>query len=168
MPLSPLTLGYFVGPTEWNDMVTLLNACETALANDGARVTRGSAQSLNDDTITPVAFTAESWKTGTVTHSTVTTNTRVIIGTTGKYAVRGFAAFAADDDGIRQAFFKVNGATSYPSHVIDAPAGAVSISIGDEIALSASDYIELHVYQNSGGALNLTDCFLAVRRIPGS
>ena len=121
----------------------------------GATVTRATAQSISNGTWTNVLFGSELLKTG-VTHSNVTNSERLTIVTTGKYFVFYTAIFAANATGIRRADVMLNGSTSFGLYsAAPGSADGTTLTLGTVYSLTASDYITLEVYQNSGGALNL-------------
>lgn len=119
------------------------------------RATRTTNQSITTDTWTAVAFDGETWDTGSL-HSTVTNNSRITVPVAGKYVVQGLAMFAGGSTGTaRYIALALNG-----SRILQAQADAPDTNnyarnIGDILNLAANDYLELHVYQATGGNLNV-------------
>ena len=118
---------------------------------------RKSATTTSINNATDTAFTCdvEDWDTDGF-HSTTTNTARITIpaGKGGKYLVEGKLSFANNSSGLRYAtiykngspvgnfaFSAINATSNYPFNVI--------------MNLVATDYIELYVYQTSGGALNV-------------
>jgi hypothetical protein len=115
------------------------------------------AQALVNNTLTAITFGGVSidrgswWSAGSPARLTCPT------GGDGVYAIVGQVSFAANATGSRQAFIRTNGAT-IQSRSIQVSAGATYgsavLTSVQPIILSATDYVELMVLQDSGGALN--------------
>ena len=123
----------------------------------GCKVTSATNQSIANATAVYINFASETFDTDGF-HSNVTNNTRITIptGKSGYYEIYGVAVFADATNG-RQMWFLKNGATPQLAKMIfPAPSG---YDIGPYLAtveyLTAGDYIEMGVYQVSGGALNV-------------
>jgi hypothetical protein len=140
---EPQTLGDF-GPAALNTMraKTYLTAATTSVANT---------------TETSISWTAEAWDVGNL-HDLATNPTRFTVptGGDGLYFVEGQVQFAANATGIRSVRIYVNGAivarNDYPAGTTD----GLSFQVTAVLALIAADYVEVKVYQSSGGALNMT------------
>jgi hypothetical protein len=119
-------------------------------------VTRSSVQSIGDNADAAVEFTTEvagdpwgMWDAGA--------STRLVAPLDGWYVVTGFASFAANATGVRavrvrkggSAFLASDRRTAFASFDND-----MSVVVGP-VELAAAEYVELLVFQNSGGALNL-------------
>lgn len=88
-------------------------------------------------------------------HSTSSNTSRITIIEAGRYTFTGTASFGSDADGIRRLTFRVNGTTEYDMLSIHAAsANGMILSASRTITLAVSDYVELTVYQSSGGALD--------------
>lgn len=88
-------------------------------------------------------------------HSTSVNNSRYTSQTAGYYLVSGAVAFVSNGTGKRELTILVNGATeTYPSSIPGLAAGFTGLTTSGRIYLAVSDYVELYVWQNSGGALN--------------
>lgn len=144
------------------------SSCQTnidgTLAVDGlmtghvpyCRVNKTAVQSLANNTIVPITFTAETeddrgW------HSNVTNPSRIIPDLPGRYLVIGNLTFAANATGDRRGYILKNGATSgrwsrdFPSGAVQVQTTVVGIV---DITSPGTDYIEIGGLQTSGGALD--------------
>jgi hypothetical protein len=90
-------------------------------------------------------------------HDTSTNPSRITIpsGGDGVYLVVATASWAAETAGTRYVQIYKNGATSLKAAEIDAPAAACSQQVMWFGSLVATDYVQLRVAQDSGGAINL-------------
>jgi hypothetical protein len=113
-------------------------------------------------TLTPVSFTAADIYDTMAAHSPSVNPERFTITTAGWYLVFGFAKFAANATGSRELYvrFTRSAVTTY-FQVADARPGQaaqpIQISLAAPFDLQASDYLEMVVYQSSGGGLILQD-----------
>jgi hypothetical protein len=127
------------------------------LKHVGAHVTHDTNQSVNNTTFTVLAFATERWDTNTF-HDTVTNNSRLTIptGKTGKYIVSAGIEWAVSSVGERFIGIRKNGTTflrivtQTPTTVSD-----MRMMVSAIVSLAATDYIEVLVWQNTGGALNV-------------
>lgn len=124
-----------------------------------ANLRQAVAQSIPNNVFTSLTFDSEDFDVLSL-HDTVVNNSRCIIpaGWGGKYRLSG--GYCADVNGTnaRGSAWAKNGAQINGSQTM---MQAVATLVGTNIAartiivqLVAGDYIELQVYQNSGGALN--------------
>lgn len=115
------------------------------------------AQSIPNNTNTAVLLDAEDIDNDGM-HSTITNTSRLTAATTGRYAVGGGGTFASNTTGVRLASYAVNGTEVPGTRVIAAPVGSsTQTDMADRamsVFLNAGDYLEMLLYQNSGGALN--------------
>ena len=120
-----------------------------------ARVYNNAAISINNDTATALTFNSERWDTDEI-HSTVTDTGRLTCKTAGIYTLNGHVAFAGNSTGNRYILIQLNGSTNLAIHR-HAPgtSGESRMSISTVYSLAVNDYVELLVWQNSGGALNV-------------
>jgi len=129
----------------------------------GCRVYRNSAQSISNNSSTAITFDTELFDTDAF-HDTGSNTSRITIpsGLDGKYRFSWHAMFAASNTtGLRLAFLRLNGVDD--THNVPGSRNNLNpISASLEahgtgsciVDLVATDYIELFVYQNSGGAVN--------------
>lgn len=109
-------------------------------------------------TTTALTFDSERYDTGGC-HSTVTNTGRITVptGGGGKWRFSANVVFAANATGYRQLGIRINGTTNIAYVSLPAVNGDVTIlNVSCEYAMSAGDYAEVLVYQNSGGNLNVT------------
>lgn len=149
-----ITTGELVTPTtmnnEWGGNVSFL-------ANPPAcRVYNNAAQSVASATFTALAFNSERFDTDNM-HDTVTNNSRITINTAGLYVVTGHVEWAANTTSERIVEFLVNGTNevAVQRQSANTTGGAHLFSITTMLKLAATDYIQLRVYQATGGALNV-------------
>jgi hypothetical protein len=122
-----------------------------------ARVYNSANISITNNTVTALTFDSERWDNGDL-HSTSANTSRLTAPITGLYEIGGCVRIAANATGIRSAMIRLNGTTDIASITEPTPsAGAASdFNPSTPYQLAAGDYVELTVYQNSGGALNVT------------
>lgn len=113
-----------------------------------------------------VPFDTETYDTDSM-HDLVTNTSRVTAQTPGRYEITAVVSFAGNATGDRRAQIRQNaagaiGGGTQVSQLAAHPA-AVGASVlttvelpARDIYLNAGDYVELFVWQNSGGALALT------------
>ena len=95
-------------------------------------------------------------------HDTATNNSRIYVRTSGKYEINGQLQIALNATGYRSVQVRLNaagsgtGGTQLAVNTVDASSAAlVSLPIPTvEYDLTAGDYVEMFVQQNSGGSLN--------------
>jgi len=117
---------------------------------------KAAAQSIPNATWTAVTFSDEAWDTNSF-HSTVTNTSRITIpaGLAGKYEFNARGFFAPNATGIRYISLYLNG-VSVRINYFPASANDFHLEITSKLNLVATDYIELYVYQSSGGNLNFS------------
>jgi hypothetical protein len=119
------------------------------------RVTRDAAQTIGNNADAAVQFNTEEagdpWGMWDATNST-----RLVAPLDGWYMVTGFAAFVANATGVRAVRVRKNGSTVLVSDRRTSYASfdnELSIAVGP-VELAATEYLELMVFQNSGGNLD--------------
>lgn len=135
------------------------NDATKALRGDGqwtavptARARNTVAQSVPNNAFTNVTgFNTTDWNQG----CTVQTD-RIIVPTAGVYLVRAHVSWASNVTGFRETYILVDGGiAAYNQQVATAfQAGAVHLPAVGLVLCNANSYIQIQVYQNSGGALN--------------
>lgn len=124
----------------------------------GARVTKSAVQSLSNDTDTISTFNTETFDVDGY-HDNSVNNSRLTIptGKTGYFLIVAQNTWAANTTGTRNMRIKKNGSTYIAAS--ESPANVSSFNKADTISsiayLVATDYVEVEVYQNSGGSLNV-------------
>jgi hypothetical protein len=127
----------------------------------GCLLSRGTAQSINDSTMTAISWSTETYDTYAFAEQ-VTNPTRITIpdGVT-RVQLFGGARFDANATGIRSITPYKNGAAAFagrPSPLASAGDDATTHTlnfVSPVLGVTAGDYFELMAYQTSGGALNV-------------
>lgn len=124
----------------------------------GAKVYRTAAQSLVNNTVTAINWTAEDFDTDTL-HDNATSNTRLTVpaGMGGKWVAVAQLKYAANGTGVRQIRFHVNGSYKAYTQVSPLASDPTVFSAVAPLTLAAADYVECCGYQNSGGSLDVAD-----------
>ena len=112
-----------------------------------SHATSGSWQALT--------FNSERYDNDSI-HSTSSDTQKLVCRSPGVYAITGHVLFDANATGVRGIEIRVSG-TSIAQQLQTAISASFwyPLSIGTQYKLAVDDYVELRVYQNSGGALNL-------------
>jgi hypothetical protein len=117
-------------------------------------------QTISNATVTTVPFGAENFDSDGF-HDNATNNSRITIptGKGGKYLVVAQSAFAANLTGFRQTRILKNGTAVQISVANNNASNTVDLqnNISYILSLAAADYIEMAVYQSSGGNLTLSN-----------
>lgn len=126
---------------------------------------RSTDKTINNNSWTVIDLDAEyvdSVAAGlTAMHDTSTNNSRIYARITGTYLALGLVAFAANSTGVRGAAIGKNCAGSYSAaSILDVESKVVhsydlNIKAAAVVELSAGDYVEMFVWQNSGSGLAL-------------
>jgi hypothetical protein len=131
-----------------------LQKASTAGSFVGARAYNNGTQSVNDSTATALTLDSEEFDTDGF-HSTSSNTSRMTIpsGKAGKYLIRGHTSVNANATGDRIIVLRKNGADVTGSgNSITASAQIIRQEVVAIVDLVAADYIELFVFQGSGGA----------------
>lgn len=123
----------------------------------GCQLWKSNNQSINNATYTAITFDSENFDTDGF-HSTVTNTSRITIpaGLGGKYLITFTAGYAASATGIRGSALYKNGSQTHIMFQVSASSAADHFFAGSQIMnLTAGDYVEIFLYQNSGGALDV-------------
>ena len=131
-----------------------------------ARVYNNADIEIANETTTALTFNTERWDNNTI-HSTSSNTGRLTCRTAGLYYIYGHVSFASSTDTIsstdtdtraRSCAIRLNGTTSLAS-VGTSPIASgtlqTSYSVSTTYSLAVDNYLELVVYQNSGGALDI-------------
>ena len=121
----------------------------------GCRLTKSADQTISNATFTAISFNGEDFDTDGF-HDNVTNNTRITIpsGKGGKYLFTVSGYFADNATGTRTTALYKNGSLIPKARCIWRREG---LAISAVLSLVATDYIELFVYQDSGGNLDVND-----------
>jgi len=123
----------------------------------GCQLWKSANQAINNATYTAITFDSENFDTDAY-HSTSSNTSRITIpsGLGGKYMMVFTAGFAASATGIRGAALYKNGVQTHIMFQISASSAADTFIAGSQIMnLTAADYVELFLYQSSGGPLDV-------------
>lgn len=150
-------------PAAWGDLVRddvvwLAGDSGSGNGKPMCRVYYLSNSSIATATFTAISFLSERYDVGGC-HSTASNQSRLTVptGGDGVYHIGGNATFAANATGIRELRIRLNGSTyiAVQSDTTVSASGDHSMNVSCEYKLVAADYVELVVYQTSGGLLNV-------------
>jgi hypothetical protein len=112
--------------------------------------------SIANNSETVLTFDSERWDTNSL-HSTASNTSRLTAPIDGVYAISVNLEFDTNNTGNRYFVVKLNGATYLAAPAINATGGGLNtgMSFVRQYKLTAGDYIEVYVFQNSGGSLNI-------------
>lgn len=123
-----------------------------------SRITATAAQSLTNNTLTKITFNTASSTPTTDSYDPQgwfdNANDRIVIGQDGFYNITANVGFAANATSRRLVQIFVNGSDRGSVQVTASAAGSTLLSVSTNIYLVATDYVEVHALQQSGGALN--------------
>lgn len=120
------------------------------------RVYNSGVQSLSDGGLVALTFDSERYDTDSL-HDTSVGNTKLTASVSGNYYIFANVAFANNSDapGLREATVRLGGTTYILDTTLARLAGQpTTINISGTYYLSAGQYIECVVWQNSGAPLN--------------
>jgi hypothetical protein len=123
----------------------------------GCYIYKSASQTISTSTVTAVSFNTESFDTDSM-HDNVTDNTRITIpaGKAGKYQVNSTILFANNTTGLRRIELWLNGSLfQQDSMAVSSNDGRAFMTIASVLNLAAADYIEIYVFQSSGGNLDV-------------
>lgn len=123
----------------------------------GCRAYNSANISIGNASTTFITLNSERYDTDNI-HSTSVNTGRLTVPYAGKWLITCAVSFAANGTGTRGIQIWVNSGTCIATTFVAAAPGGVlttDITAATIYTLSANDYLELGVYQNSGGALNL-------------
>lgn len=128
---------------------------QAAITPPSARVYHNAAQSIPNATLAALSFNSERFDTDSI-HSTSSNTSRLTCNTAGLYLITGAVAFDANAAGIRSLRVRLNGATYLANQQVNASGGGLDsmLTVSTLYQMAAGDYVEMVVYQNSGGSLN--------------
>lgn len=155
------TAGEKITAAKLLDITNAINFLANPIACHAYRL---AAFNVPNNAFTVVSLDAEDYDNAgagqPAMHSTSTDPTRIVIQETGRYLVQAAGGFASNATGVRGIQVRLNAAGSaaggvplFTSHVV--PPTGVSTFISDlrAVGLTAGDYVELFLFQSSGGSL---------------
>lgn len=111
--------------------------------------------SINNGAVTTLTLDSEDFDTDNM-HSTVSNTSRLTCNTAGVYQITANVNFASNSGGERLLILLLNGTTSIARTRESADAtGETDMNLARLYRLAVGDYVEVQVYQSSGGALNV-------------
>ena len=119
-----------------------------------ARVYNNANISINNNTTTALTFNSERWDTDNI-HSTSTNTGRLTCKTAGVYNISASVQFESNATGTRAITILLGGTTVIGSDQRLAANVATTCNLSIDYVFAVNDYVEVQVYQNSGGALNV-------------
>ena len=141
-----------VAPAAWGDTV---RDCLEFLIDRPQFVARHSGtQNVNTSSNKSLLADTEELDTDSM-HSTSSNTGRGTVNTAGKYRVSAILEWDSDATGRREVYFLVNGATAHVVGVASAVSGGTQ-NVSKVLTLAATDYVEVRVWQNSGGTRTVT------------
>lgn len=123
-------------------------------SSPAARAYHNANQSIPDATDTVVALNSERFDTDTI-HDLAVNNSRLTCKTAGKYLIMGNVFWAGSATGSRFLRVRLNGTTLIAEIRNSSSAGGDSQIAPTLYDLAVNDYVEMVVYQSSGGALDV-------------
>lgn len=144
------------------DDIRDLDSRVSGIVASACRVSRNTNQSIPNDTWTVVTFNVEEidiggWYPGSGNVATVPTSEVPAGASTILLDFAASATFTSNGTGSRGARITVNGSNIGGITVGALSGDTTTVPVPGELAeVAAADTIQLEVYQNSGGALNLT------------
>lgn len=136
-----------VAPASWGD--TVRDDLEFLVDRPGCAVYNSTTQNVSTSSNTTLTADSELYDLDSM-HSTVTNTSRITATTAGKYRIGALVEWDSDATGRREVYLLVNGSTVHTLTIGNAVAGMTQN--GTKIlTLSAGDYVEVRVWQNSGG-----------------
>ena len=139
-----------------------------AMKNTPSFAASVSSQSISNDTDTKLAFDTVVWDTDSAFASNKFT---VPSGQGGKYYLQAHTQIPGIDDGeLGQIYFFINGSHDQLATVRVYSSGLDQIFrmiTAYTVQLNAGDYVEVYVYQNSGGAQSATNNYFTGHKLIG-
>jgi len=133
------------------------------ISDIGTRIYNDANQTISNNTATVLNFNQERYDNGGL-HDTVTNNSRIIFTHPGKYDTWACAQFDTDSTGVRQIGIRLNGSdTALIAFEEDDPltvSSAIVWCTDSTYEFAIADYIEVRVFQNSGGDLDIVNAAL--------
>ena len=128
---------------------------EDAIFPPAARVTRSAVQTISTNTVTALSFDVERFDTDNI-HDNSTNPSRLTAKTAGKYLISGNAEFFSNGTGRRLIRILLNGSDIIAAQEWDTNQNEKTImSVSTIWDMGLVDYVELQVFQNRGGDLNI-------------
>ena len=121
--------------------------------NPACAVFNGNPQSIPDNTLTTLTFTAEFFDTDAM-FDVSTDNSKLICKIAGIYLIKGQALFSPNAAGVRVLNLSQNGESICQTSIPALASGTGDLEVVAIRQLAVNEYIQLRVKQTSGGALS--------------
>lgn len=143
-----------VAPAAWGDVIR--DDLEFLIDPPACSVFDNTGQSVADNTLATLNANSENFDNDAM-HSTVTNNSRITVQTAGRYEFTSRVQFGTSGTGRRTITYRLNGTTSTTVASAAAVSGAAqTVPSFFKIVMGVGDYIEVQVFQTSGGSLTVT------------
>jgi hypothetical protein len=121
----------------------------------GVKAFKSASQSLSNATQTIIDFDSEDFDTNSF-HSTTVNNSRFTIpsGKAGKYLIVYNFQFSSNGTGTRIGYILKNGSVANVASYNANTGGSAECNASVILDCAVSDYLELRMFQDSGGAVN--------------
>ena len=118
----------------------------------GAYVTNSTNTTVANNTLTTLAFNTETYDTNTF-HDNSTNNSRMTVpsGKAGYYLVTAYGQWDVNAVGRRELYLHKNGSSVAGQEVTASASAYPTNSLATPILLAVGDYLEVKLYQGSGG-----------------
>jgi hypothetical protein len=139
----------------------VVSSTGASATNPRAHVYHNANQSIPDSTYTALALNQERTDIDGVSntqHDNSTNNSRLTCRVAGDYNASANLLYASNSTGFRLAYIRKNGTTDVAIVMANAVVGASTaliVTTPGPITLAVGDYLQVIVWQNSGGALNV-------------
>ena len=121
----------------------------------GARVFHSAAYAIPHNTLTILAFNSERYDTNSI-HDNVANNSRLTCQTDGMYIISFSCEWPGDAAGIRLTQILLNGTTRIGQWAFNSfGPNYIDLSFSTIYDLSVGDFVQIRVFQDSGGVLNI-------------
>lgn len=138
---------------------------EVRYVQPGAAVTRSTSQTISNNTFTAISFDTEGYDRGGYWDAGQPTRFTIPSGQGGFFDVY-FSGEYDSATGSRQWLFLVNGTNYLQTNVTtNVSGGARSFALIYDLPLSAGDYIECLVYQDSGASRTFSIARASIRKV---
>ena len=136
-----------VAPAAWGD--TVRDDLEWLVDRPGCAVYNSATQNVTNASNTVLTADSELYDLDSM-HSTVSNTSRITATTAGKYRIGAVVEWDSGATGRCEVYLLVNGSTAHALSIAASVAGLTQNGT-TILTLAAGDYVEVRVWQNSGG-----------------
>lgn len=127
---------------------------EPVVTLDGCRIRNSANQTISSATLTQLTYDTERWDNGGM-HDAAVNPGRLTAQKTGYYELAAMAEFEPNGVGARVLVMRLNGGNGIVfANLAGHPTNNTALQISTVYFLTAGDYVDCAVYQDSGGNLN--------------